>query len=145
MPTEEHQQMYERWLAMWNGEVELAHKLASSSCRIHRAPFGIEDPTTLVGPEGLMEMVNQGRSFFDDIQVELEVGPIAEADLLAARWNFKGLYKGGMPGASAPEGTPVIFAGIDFWRIDEDGMIDEYWVSSDGAYLMAQLGMLEAS
>lgn len=32
----------------------------------------------------------------------------------------------------------ITFRGIDIWRI-EDGKIVEYWVSSDGLHLMAQL------
>jgi len=35
----------------------------------------------------------------------------------------------------------VEFGGIDMKRV-EQGRIAEYWVSSDGAHLMAQLGMV---
>jgi predicted ester cyclase len=35
----------------------------------------------------------------------------------------------------------LIFSGMDIMRI-ENGRVAEYWVSSDGLYLMAQLGAL---
>jgi hypothetical protein len=44
-------------------------------------------------------------------------------------------------GATAAVGTPVSFGGIDLLRV-EGGRFAEYWVSSDGLALMAQLGAL---
>ena len=51
----------------------------------------------------------------------------------------EGVYAGGIPGASAPAGTPVSFGGSDILRV-ADGCFAEYWVSSDGLALMEQLG-----
>jgi predicted ester cyclase len=62
-------------------------------------------------------------------------------DLVAARWAGRGRYRGGMPGAIAAAGTPVGFGGIDLLRVRGDRFA-EYWVSSDGLALMAQLGAL---
>jgi hypothetical protein len=61
--------------------------------------------------------------------------------MMAARWVGRGRYRGGMPGATAPAGTPVAFGGIDLLRA-RDGQFAEYWVSSDGLQLMVQLGAL---
>ena len=57
------------------------------------------------------------------------------------RWTARGRYAGGFPGATAPEGTEVVFGGIDIMRV-EDGRLAEYWVSSDGIAFMQQLGAL---
>jgi hypothetical protein len=35
-------------------------------------------------------------------------------------------------------GTEISFSGIDIWRV-EDGQIIEYWISSDGLHMVAQL------
>ena len=72
-----------------------------------------------------------GRSPIEALTFALEVGPIVEGDMLAARWSGRGTYAGGIPGTSAPAGTEVWFGGIDIMRI-EDGRLAEYWVSSDG-------------
>jgi predicted ester cyclase len=82
-----------------------------------------------------------GRAPFSELTFAIEVGPIVEGDMLAARWIGRALYAGGIPGATAPEGTEVAFGGIDIMRV-ADGRLAEYWVSSDGIALMTQLGAL---
>ena len=73
-----------------------------------------------------------------EVTFAVEVGPVAEADLVAARWIGHGSYKGGMRGASAPAGTRVSFSGHDLLRV-EDGRFAEYWVISETEHLLAQL------
>lgn len=124
--------MYDRWMRMWNGEVDLADDLVAPGCVIHQPPNDFR------GPEGVRQMVEMGRAPFTEITFEVEVPPIVEGDRLAARWRSTGRYEGGIPGATAPRGTAVTFGGNDIWRV-EDGKIVEYWVSSDGLHLMAQL------
>lgn len=124
--------MYRRWIDMWNGQVELAEELMSSDCPIHQLP------NTFRGAEGIRQMVESGRAPFDDPVFSVEVEPIVEGNRLAARWTMTGRYIGGMPGATAEPGTEIRFGGIDIWRV-EAGKIVEYWVSSDGLHLMAQL------
>jgi predicted ester cyclase len=72
------------------------------------------------------------------VSLAVEVGPVAEGELVAARWIGQGSYKGGMQGASAPAGTPVSFSGLDLLRV-EDGRFAEYWVISETEHLLAQL------
>lgn len=132
---------YDRWLAIWNGDTALASELLTPDCLIHQAPFGPGDPPVFHGPEGLVQMVEQGRAPFRDLIFRVEVGPLREGDLMAGRWISEGRYAGGMPGASAEPGARIVFRGSDLFRLDGD-RIAEYWVSSDGVHLMAQLGML---
>ena len=92
------------------------------------------------GPEGVHEMVESGRAPFFDLAFSIEVGPIGDGEMVAARWVVRGKYGGGIPDVTAPAGMAV-FGAIDMMRV-EQGKIAEYWVSSDGAHLMAQLGMV---
>jgi predicted ester cyclase len=124
--------MYQRWIDMWNGEIDLADELMSPDCPIH------QPPNTFRGADGLRLMVEMGRAPFEDPVFAIEVDPIVERNRLAARWTMTGRYRGGIPGATAPPGTEITFGGIDIWRV-EDGRIVEYWVSSDGLHFMAQL------
>jgi hypothetical protein len=130
-------------LELWNGQEgridELAAALVSDGFVIHQARAGGGGSERVKGPEALAQLVRAGRAPFDDVNVTLDVGPIAEGDMVAARWTFRGRYAGGIPGATAPEGTEVAFSGIDIMRA-EGGRLVEYWVSSDADHLMAQLG-----
>ena len=93
------------------------------------------------GPEAVVQLVRDGHAPFDGLTFQIEVGPVVEGDLMAARWANRGRYRGGMPGATAAAGTPVAFGGIDLLRARGDRFA-EYWVSSDGLALMGQLGAL---
>jgi predicted ester cyclase len=133
--------LYADWLRLWNGELDLAPRIIAAGCTIHQAPFGAGEAPTLVGPDGITQLVEMGRTPFDEITFTLAVGPIVTDTFVAARWQATGTYGGGLPGATAPPGREVSFHGNDILRL-ADRLVAEYWVSSDGAYLMAQLGML---
>ena len=139
--VEANKELYYRWLDMWNGQLSIAQDIIAPGCIVHQAPFGAGEPPEFRGPDGIALMVRMGRAPFDDIRFELEVGPIVEGDKITARWCASGRYVGGLPSATVPLGTPVTFCGMDICRV-EDGRFVEYWVSSDGAHLMAQLGMM---
>ena len=89
----------------------------------------------------MVQLIGDGHAPFDGLTFEIEVGPVVEGDLVAARWAGRGRYQGGMPGATAAAGTPVAFGGIDLLRARGDRFA-EYWVSSDGLALMGRLGAL---
>ena len=130
--------LYRRWIGeLWqapDAELEaIAAEIFTDDFVILQA--GAEYET---GPGAAVDLIRQARAPFTDIEVGLEVGPIADGDLVAARWFFAGAYAGGL-GVPAEEGTRVRFGGIDVMRA-EGPKIAEYWVSSDGMDLMAQLG-----
>jgi predicted ester cyclase len=85
--------------------------------------------------------VRQGHAPFSEIRFAIAVGPLLDGDLVAARWTSRGTYAGGIPGATAPAGTEVAFGGTDILRVEGERFA-EYWVSSDGLELMAQLGAM---
>ncbi|GGD96352.1 ester cyclase [Paenibacillus nasutitermitis] len=133
MENSDHAKLYDRWMDMWNGNVELAKSIVDKECVVHQA-----GSDGFRGPEGVMRMVQMGREPFSNIHFTLEVGPFVDGDMLSARWTSRAVYQGGIPGTKAPAGTEVEFGGIDIWRV-KSGKIIEYWVSSDGLHLMAQL------
>ncbi len=139
MSIEEHKALYSRWLLeMWNGDLALADELVTPDFVVHQMSLQTEE---VRGPEGLREMIRQGTAPFAELTFSIAVGPIAQGDMVAARWTGTGIYGGGIPGASAPAGTEITFGGMDIMRV-ADGRFAEYWVSSDGLYLMAKLGAL---
>ncbi|MFF0860246.1 ester cyclase [Nonomuraea sp. NPDC003560] len=128
-------ELYERWLLeLWNGDFPLAHDLVTPEFVGHWPGADVH------GPDGLIEAIRQGHEPFDDVRVTLDVGPAVDGDLVAARWTFTGAYRGGLPGASAPPGTPVSFSGHDLLRAT-DGRFSEYWVISDVQSFSRQLGI----
>lgn len=92
------------------------------------------------GAAALVDLIGQGRAPFENVEVSVDTGPVAEGDLVAARWSFTGTYTGGIPGASAPAGTQVTFTGLDLVRI-RSGRVTEYWVCSDTTAFATQLQM----
>jgi predicted ester cyclase len=141
-PDPDLRRLYRRWLLeLWNGDLGVAADLVTDDFVVHQARVdqaGSEGPR---GPEAVVRMVREGHAPFDDLRFEIEVGPVVDGDLVAARWLGRGRYRDGIPGATAPPGTPVAFGGTDLLRA-RGGRFAEYWVSSDGLALLAQLGAL---
>ena len=138
----ELRRLYRRWmLELWNGDLAVATELVTDDFVIHQARADGAGSDERRGPEAVVQLVRDGHAPFDGLTFEIEVGPVVEGDLVAARWAGRGRYRGGMPVATAAAGTPVAFGGIDLLRARGDRFA-EYWVSSDGLALMGQLGAL---
>ncbi|MEO3890280.1 nuclear transport factor 2 family protein [Nonomuraea sp. B5E05] len=127
--------LYRRWLLeMWNGDFELAHELVTPGFTGHWPGMEVS------GPGELVEVLKQGYAPFADVEVTLDIGPIPDGDLVAARWTFTGAYRSGIPGATVAEGTRVAFSGHDILRA-EGGRFAEYWVISDAQTFSRELGI----
>jgi predicted ester cyclase len=138
---EENKNLYRRWLLeLWNGDVGIAREIVAPGILIHYGGIKTEN---FRGPEGVVKLVRMSRSPFSELRFTIEAGPIAEGEIVAARWTGRGIYEGGMPGATAPAGTRVKFSGTDLLRIESKKFV-EYWVSSDSLHLMQQLGAVAA-
>lgn len=125
-------QKYYQWIAYWNNEdIDIAEIF-------HRDVIVRQAPNEKHGIESVIEMVKQGREPFDPIFFTVALEPIDDGVMLAARWKCQGTYVGGIPGASAKPGKEIVFGGADIWRFS-DGLVSDYWVSSDGLWLMEQL------
>ena len=141
-PGPDLRRLYRRWmLELWNGDLSVAAEIVTDDFVVHQARADGAASEEVRGPEAVARMVREGHAPFDELTFRIEVGPVVEGDMVAARWLGRGRYRGGMPGATAAAGTPVAFGGIDLLRA-RDGRFAEYWVSSDGLQLMAQLGAL---
>ena len=132
--------LWDRWIALWNGDLEQAKEIIHPQFALHRTPPP-RIPDQVNGREGLLAWIRQTRSLFDDLRFTVEVGPIVDGETVAGRWIAEGSYQGGIPGSTAPAGTRVRFHGNDIWRA-EGGVIREYWLSDDLLDLMQQLGVI---
>lgn len=129
------------WLGLWNGDDNRAENFIRPDFRVHAALTGGGDGSSTRGPEGLVAWVKEGRTAVPNLEFTAEVGLIAQGDPIALRWRAEGTYPGGIPGATAPAGTPVSFTGTDILRL-EGGQLAEYWVNSDTLVLLTQLGVM---
>jgi len=133
--------VWDRWIELWNGNLEQATEIIHPGFVVHRIPPPrISD--TAGGREALLEWIKQTRALLGDLHLVVEVGPIVDGEMVAGRWIAEGTYLGGIPGSTAPTGTRVRFHGNDIWRA-EDGLIREYWLSDDLLDLMQQLGVIQ--
>lgn len=134
--------LYDRWLAdLWNGDLEPLEETAAALVAPDFVGHWPGQPALVRGPGELAAVVRQGRLPFDPLAFSVEVGPLADGNLVAARWVARGAYGGGehaLPGVTAAPGTTVEFRGHDVLRT-ADGVLAEYWVISEAEQLMAQL------
>lgn len=133
--------LYRRWLSgMWEGapgDLEaLAGQLFTDDA------VGHWPDRTVRGPDEIAALVAQTHRMFTDIRTAIEVGPITEGDLVAARWTFTATYQGGIPQATARVGTAITYQGSDTFRL-RAGRFCEYWPLGDTMALMIQLGAVE--
>lgn len=135
-------QLYSKWMSAWNDDLTVVEQITAKDCIVHQARTDARSSLETKGIEALKGIIKDGLALFDDAAMTIEVGPIEEKPYVTARWKFTGDYKGGLPGAKVAPGTTISFQGTDIFLIEED-KIKEYWVSSDGLYLMEQLGVFD--
>lgn len=141
MTNKTNKDIYRLWVDAWNKDSRLVEEIANEECVVHQIRTDGESATDKVGADALKDIIDKAKVLFDRVTMTVDVGPIEEGEYVSARWTFTGNYLGGMPGAQAEVGKTVAFSGNDFLRIKE-GQITEYWVSSDGIYLLEQLEIL---
>ena len=87
-------------------------------------------------------MIEMSREPFSALEFTTDIGPITEGDLVVARWQGRGVYESGLPGATAEKGTKVAFSAIDILKV-RDGKIIEYWHNADDLNFMLQIGAVK--
>ena len=130
--------LVDSWLALWNGDYDIAETIISESNRVHAAMLDGGDGSAVAGVSGMKEFVRQTRSLSSDLVFSVGVGPLVDGDHVVVRWVATGHYGGGLPGAGAPVGTEVTITGTDILRISGNQIV-EYWLNADMLALMAQL------
>ncbi len=105
--------LYKRWIdELWAGQ-PVADELVSDDFVGHWPDREVRGPTQL------QSIINETQQMFSDLKFVIEVGPIVEDDLVAARWVGTG---------ATPEG-PVRFTGNDILRVS-NGRFVEYWTGT---------------
>ncbi len=106
--------LYQRWLLeLWHGDYSVADEILTEDFVGHWPDREVE------GREALVELIRETRAMFSSLEFELELGPIADGDLVAARWTGTGRTKEGE--------MPLL--GHDILRV-ADRRFAEYWVVS---------------
>ena len=130
-------ELYDKWIRAWNGEMDLIDEIISPDFHFH--PTNEESGEDYSGRDGVRKMITSSRTLFTPITFSIEIDPIIQGDLLAARWIGEGQYAGGFPGATAEPGTRVHFSAIDILRF-KDGKFIEYWHNADDLTFMSSIG-----
>jgi hypothetical protein len=107
-------ELYRRWIdELWGGDLAVAEEIVAEDFAGHWPDREVS------GREELVAMIRETREMFTELRLSIEVGPIAERDLLAGRW---------VGGGRTAEGEMRLF-GNDLLRV-EGGRLAEYWVAS---------------
>jgi predicted ester cyclase len=126
------------WVALWNGDLDIADAIISEDNRVHAAMFGGGDGSAVGGVSGMKGFITMMRSLISDLVFTIDVGPLVDGDHVVVRWVATGHYGGGVPGAGAPVGTEVTIHGTDILRVANHQVV-EYWLNADSLDLMTQL------
>lgn len=141
MATQSSKDLWHPWVALWNGDLAVADAIIAPDFVAHFAAAG-PSPSEVRGPDGLKGWIGGAMAAFTDHRFTTVVGPLADDDMVAGRWVFRGTYRGGFPGASPDAiGRQVEYAGMDLFRV-EGGKIAEYWLCADILQLLQQLGVI---
>ncbi|GAA2652106.1 ester cyclase [Streptomyces vastus] len=132
-------ELYGRWAELWRGDFSQAGEILAPDFVVHQARPDGSDSESTTGPARLLPEIEQTRAAFGDITVTVDVGPIVDGDLIAARWTMRATYAGGLAHATAPTGTKIAFSGHDVLRV-ADGKFVEYWTCTDVLDGLTQLG-----
>ncbi|GAA4657434.1 ester cyclase [Streptomyces buecherae] len=131
--------LYDRWSQLWRGDFSHAADILDPGFVVHQARPDGSDSEATTGPERLLPEIEQTMAAFGDVDLSVDLGPIVEGDLIAARWTLRATYTGGIPHATAPVGTKIAFSGHDLLRA-ADGRLCEYWTCTDILDGLTQLG-----
>ena len=121
---------------VWNGgKLGLLDTLIGAAYMDHNPVPG--QPSGAAGVKGKVETL---REAFPDLRFTLEE-LVAEGDLVAARYSWRGTHKGEAFLGIPPSGKAILVRGMDFFRLRE-GRIVERWDNVDELGMLTQLGDL---
>ena len=105
--------LYRRWIdELWSGQ-QIANELVSDDFVGHWPNFDVH------GPGELHAIVDKTREVLADLKMVVDIKPLVEGDMLAARWIGTGAMADG----------PKRYTGNDIFRI-ENGRFVEYWTGT---------------
>jgi hypothetical protein len=89
--VEANKQLYRRWLLeLWNGNLAITDQIVTPDF-VGSWPGR---PGLVHGPKELAEIIRMSRAIFSEVTFAVEVGPVADGELVAARWIGQGRYQG---------------------------------------------------
>jgi hypothetical protein len=105
--------LYERWInELWAGK-PVAAEVVSADFVGHWSDRDVH------GPAELQAIVDETHTMFSELEFTIEIGPLVDGDLVAARWK----------GTGATDDGPTRFTGNDILRF-ADGRFVEYWTGT---------------
>jgi hypothetical protein len=105
--------LYQRWInELWAGE-PVAVEVVSADFVGHWPDRDVH------GPAELQAIVDETHMMFSELEFTIEIEPLVDGDLLAARWI----------GTGATDDGPARFTGNDILRF-ADGRFVEYWTGT---------------
>lgn len=121
---EEGLRLWREWTDMWNGQPELALRLAAPRFALHLPTPSLVDAATIDHPAAVERWVRNHISKFHHLRFVTGVGPFVDpiAGVVAGPWHAD----------ASLDGSPRIVHGMDTLRF-RDGRILEYWTLSKQA------------
>jgi predicted ester cyclase len=104
------------------------------------APFGLEPPGHVDGPEHLRNTSTWLHVQFPDIRMTIE-SMVEEGDMVAVRVLSEGTNTGPLNGVIPPTGRRFSSAQSHWFRV-EDGRLAEHWATREDLPTMIQLGVV---
>ncbi|BCO37788.1 polyketide cyclase [Mycobacterium heckeshornense] len=105
--------LYRRWIyELWSGKPVAGEIVADNF-------VGHWPNREVHGPAELQSIIDETRTVFDELTFDIEVGPLVDGELVAARWSGRG----------TSGGTVTPFSGNDILRV-ADGRFVEYWTGT---------------
>ena len=123
-------EIVQRWMALWNGDMQEMETLIASDVVVHAALVGRTGAAPLTGREALRHWIETARAMLPEIRFGIEVGPLAGGAMCAVRWRGEGPFGN----------RRISFTGTDILRI-ENGRIAEHWTNADTMLMMQQAGL----
>ncbi|MFF7990764.1 nuclear transport factor 2 family protein [Kitasatospora xanthocidica] len=123
--------VYDRWTALWNGELELAEKIMAPDFTLRYTQAGSEVFDEVRTPAGLAEVIRQWHAKRSELRFAAE--GVAVVDLESVDGVVSGLLaRPYLASFSDGEGSVVARSGTDTLRV-ENGLITEVWSVSSGS------------
>src|SRR4051812_29944478 len=111
----DHHALYTAWLlGLWHGDEAVADVLIAEDFAGHWPDRSV------AGRAELVAVIRETRGMFSELSFQIELGPLCDGDMVAARWSGEGVDA---------TGDAVRFLGHDLLRV-EDGVIAEFWALS---------------
>lgn len=88
-------ELYRRWLdELWNGEPAGLDRVAAELVTDDFVGNWPQRPGLVHAAKELADMIRRGHSTFTGLRWSVELGPLVDGDLVAARWVAQGGYEG---------------------------------------------------